>query len=56
MKTVEQKRKTEQILENMERGLLLYVDKSTKHIHLNVPDVYAARLCQTRVSLLVSSP
>ena len=50
MRSSLQKEKTQAILQNMERGLLLYIDRSSQSTQLNVPDVFAMRLCQTRVS------
>jgi len=53
MRSSLQKKKTEAILANMERGLLLYIDRTYQTTQMNVPDVYAMRLCQTRVSYFV---
>lgn len=52
MRTERQKEKTDSILKNMERGLILYLDDSNAVQHSGIPDVYAMRLCQTRVSTL----
>nr|CAB3256864.1 interferon regulatory factor 6-like [Phallusia mammillata] len=49
MKTQKQREKTNSILENMERGLILYLDNNNASQCSGIPDVYAMRLCQTRI-------
>ncbi|CAK8682002.1 unnamed protein product [Clavelina lepadiformis] len=49
MKSALQKNKTDAILNNMDRGLILWLDHNLSMDRRGVPDVYAMRLCQTRI-------
>jgi len=41
--------KTMTILNNMDRGIVLWLDWSRSSLFREIPDVYAVRLCQTRI-------
>lgn len=51
--TDKQSHQTDQILSNMDRGLLFYIEHPTNenspYVHPSIPNVYCIRLCQTRV-------
>jgi len=49
MRSSTQMNKTTEILNNMDRGLLLWMDWKNADLFKGIPDVNALRLCQTRV-------